>query len=68
MTPAEITVKINVARREMEYWQNLLRDKSCKDCKHFQRHVCDLAGGQIPPDNVQKVGCDSWAWDCIPFS
>lgn len=67
MSRAVIEVRINIARREMEYWQNLLRDKSCNDCEHFQQDVCKLAGGQRPPPDVQKVGCDSWSWDEIPF-
>ena len=67
MTPAEIQVKINIAQREADYWRNLLRDKSCKDCKHFPSGGCELAGGIKPPAEVQKVGCDSWKWDSIPF-
>lgn len=67
MTPAEIHVKINVARREMEYWQKLLLSKSCHDCTHFQARGCLLANGQTPPKEVQAKGCDSWDWDNIPF-
>jgi hypothetical protein len=67
MKTAEIQVKINIARREMEYWQGLLKTKSCRDCENFQQNGCALAGGLRPPAEVEKVGCDSWSWDCIPF-
>ncbi len=67
MTPAEIQVKANLARREMDYWQNLLQHKSCNDCTHFQQGGCQLANGQKPPEEVKSKGCDSWGWDSIPF-
>lgn len=67
MSRAYIEVRINIARREVEYWQNLLRDKSCTDCVQFQNSSCKLANGITPPPEVQKVGCDSWDWDQIPF-
>lgn len=67
MSAAYIQVRINIARREVEYWQNLLRDKSCKDCEHYQEFGCKLAEGVRPPPEVEKVGCASWEWDCIPF-
>lgn len=67
MTIALIQVRINIARREMEYWQNILRDKLCEDCENFQHNGCKLAGGIAPPPEVQKVGCDSWVYDEIPF-
>jgi len=67
MSRALIEVRINIARREVEYWQNLLRNKSCLDCENFEGNACKLAGGVTPPPDVQKVGCDSWEWDCIPF-
>lgn len=67
MTPAEIQVKINIARREMEYWQNVLRDKSCEDCRQWQHRGCGMAGGAEPPPEIVKVGCDAWSWDEIPF-
>lgn len=67
MSPLEINVKINIARREMEFWQGILRDKSCKDCINFPEGVCKLAGGQVPPPDVQKVGCPAWEYDEIPF-
>lgn len=67
MSTALIQVRINIASRELEYWRNLLRDKSCNDCENFQDGGCKLANGQRPPPEVQKVGCDSWEWDEIPF-
>lgn len=67
MKPIEIEVKIACARREMEHWQGILRDKSCQGCIHFQHPGCRLAGGIMPPAEVQKVGCPSWEYDGIPF-
>ena len=67
MSRAYIEVRINIARREVEYWQNLLRDKSCNDCIHFQERGCKLANGMTPPAEVIAKGCDSWDWDTIPF-
>ncbi len=67
MSRALIEVRINLARREMEYWQKVLREKSCEDCEHFFAKGCKLAGGVRPPPEVEKVGCDSWSWDEIPF-
>lgn len=67
MKPAEIQVKVMCARREMEYWQNILAKKSCGDCAHFEARTCRLAGGIAPPPEVQKTGCPEWTWDNIPF-
>ena len=67
MSRAVIEVRINIARREMEYWQNLLRNKSCNDCENFEGNGCKLANGITPPPEVVKTGCDSWSWDSIPF-
>jgi hypothetical protein len=66
MRPVEIQVKINVARREMEFWQNLLQRKSCNDCENFQQGQCTQFNATPPPE-VQQVGCDEWSWDNIPF-
>lgn len=66
MTTAEIQVKINIARREMEFWQGILKDKSCKTCEHYAVSQCDKFNAQ-PPADVVKVGCDEWSWDTIPF-
>ena len=67
MSRAYVEVRLNIARRELEYWQNLIRDKSCNDCTQFRQNGCALAGGVRPPPEVEKVGCDSWDWDEIPF-
>lgn len=67
MSPAEIQIRINLARREMEHWQGILRDKACTNCKEWQHRGCGLAGGVEPPAEVVKAGCDSWAWDLLPF-
>lgn len=67
MKPVEIEVKINIARREMEYWQGILARKGCRDCQNFQAGGCELAEGQTPPPEVQAKGCPEWNWDCIPF-
>lgn len=66
MKPVEIQVKISIARREMEYWQDVLKTKSCKDCLSFQQGQCTQYNAAPPPE-VQQVGCDSWNWDEIPF-
>ena len=67
MSTAYIHLRINIARRELESWQKLLRDKSCNDCEHYQGYACNLANGVRPPPEVEKVGCDSWEWDGVPF-
>lgn len=66
MRPAEIQVKINVARREMEYWQERLANKSCMGCENYQQFLC-IKYQAAPPPEVLKTGCDEWSWDCIPF-
>lgn len=67
MSNAYIEVRINIARREMEYWQKLAKNKSCNDCKNFEARGCKLANGVTPPPEVISKGCDSWDWDQIPF-
>jgi len=67
LSRAYIEIRINIARREMEYWQNLLAKKSCNDCENYLTGGCALANGQRPPPEVIKTGCDSWSWDTIPF-
>ncbi len=67
MTPAEIQVKINLARREMAFWQEILERKGYNDCKQWKQPGCNLAGEIVPPAEVVKVGCPEWAWDQIPF-
>ncbi len=67
MTPAEIQVRINIARREMNMWQEILQKKSCNDCRQWQHRGCGLAAGMEPPAEVVKTGCPEWTWDEIPF-
>jgi len=67
MRPVEIQVKISIARREMEYWQGVLSDRSCKECEHgLSSNWCSKHEAS-PPKEVQASGCDDWAWNCIPF-
>ena len=40
--------------------------KSCQSCMHWSRG-CKLAGGQMPPEDIQKAGCQSWNWDGVVF-
>jgi hypothetical protein len=40
--------------------------KSCLSCLHWARG-CKLARGQMPPEQVQKEGCQSWDWDGVVF-
>lgn len=40
--------------------------KSCRSCLHWA-NGCKLARGQMPPEQVQKVGCPSWDWDGVVF-
>lgn len=67
MRPAEIQVKINIAQREADWWRNLLKNKGCADCIHYQGNACDLTDGLTPPPDVLKTGCPEWNWDEIPF-
>lgn len=68
MKQAEIAVKINVLRRELQWNEDLLKNKSCGDCLHFENGRCMISDGhQVPPPDVQATGCQAWEWDCIPF-
>ncbi len=67
MTRTEIEVKLSVARREVQFWQEILARKGCKDCTHWQQPGCALAGGAVPPLDVIEEGCPSWVWDGVPF-
>lgn len=66
MSPAEIQVKINIARREMEFWQGILADKRCGNCTQFDGHRCSKYDAE-PPSGVKEPGCDDWSWDQIPL-
>lgn len=66
MSPAEIQVKINVARREMEFWQGVLADKRCGNCEHYDFGMCTKYDA-APPEADKQPGCDEWVWEQIPF-
>ena len=66
MRVVEIEVKIGLARREMEYWQGILKNKVCGECQNFQRGNC-LKFNARPPGGDKEPGCDEWSWDEIPF-
>jgi hypothetical protein len=40
--------------------------KECRNCLHW-KSGCKLAGGQTPPEHVQKAGCGEWEFDGCPF-
>lgn len=68
MKPVEIKMKISLAEREAALWREILRKKSCLDCLYYGNGLgCRLANDAEPPEEVKKVGCDSWEWDEIPF-
>ena len=52
MKPAEIEVKINLARREMELWQGILADKRCSNCTEWGdvQQVSSQAAGRSQGD------------------
>ncbi len=66
MKVVEIEVKIGLARREMEYWQGILKNKVCGECLNFQQGNC-LKFNARPPGGDKEPGCDEWSWDEIPF-
>lgn len=69
MKPIEIQMRIRTLQAEINDWKKILAEKSCEDCANRQpNHGCTLAGGAVPPVEVQKVGCPAWRWDGIPFS
>lgn len=66
MRPAEIEVKINLARREMEFWQGVLADKRCGNCIQLVDGMCSKYQA-IPPAGLKEPACEDWSWDSIPF-
>jgi hypothetical protein len=66
MRTVEIQVKINLARREMEYWQDILKNKKCGDCVNYVQGICHIYQA-MPPGGLKEPGCDEWQWDDIPF-
>lgn len=67
MSPADIQVKINIAQKEADFWRGILARKACKNCSNWQSPGCELAGGEVPPEDIVKAGCDAWLHDGIPF-
>ena len=41
-------------------------NKDCITCAHFN-NGCNLAGGAMPPEDVQEKGCSSYVNNSIPF-
>lgn len=39
---------------------------SCGSCQRFEDGQCREFGA-VPPVEVQRVGCDSWLFDGVPF-
>lgn len=66
MRTAEIEVKINIARREMQFWQGILADKRCGNCTNMDGGWCRKYDA-APPEGMKQPGCDEWSWDQIPF-
>lgn len=71
MKPVEIEVKVNIIKKELAYWEGVLKDRRCATCENYAYQgaagsVCNLAGIAPPPD-VLKTGCPEWAYDEIPF-
>ena len=68
MTPAEIEVKITLLTKELAFWQHVSKDRRCNKCANWDGSGCKLAGGLVPPDEVQRNGCPAWVWDDVPFN
>lgn len=71
MKPVEIEVKVNIIKKELAYWESVLKDRRCVTCLNYSRpmgkqSVCKLAG-ITPPPEVLKTGCPEWDYDEIPF-
>lgn len=67
MTIDQIKQLIARAKSEANFWSSVLAGKSCQSCKHYQRYGCDLAEGEMPPQEVLHVGCGSYEYDEVPF-
>jgi len=66
MRTAEIEIKINIARREMQFWQGVLADRRCGNCTEYAQGICHKYQA-MPPAGDKQPGCDDWDWDQIPF-
>lgn len=71
--------KIDAVKKEkllecVNYIRNFIEElpsqNSCASCLQWNDETkgCKVSGGQTPPEDVQKNGCQSWVvWDEIPF-
>lgn len=39
---------------------------TCRSCSSWSNERC-VRYQAVPPKDVQQVGCESWAWDGVPF-
>lgn len=67
LTEQKIRERIAFHEIECRTLREILAQKSCKTCEHFDGLACKLAGGAIPPFDVQRIGCPSWTYEHIPF-
>ena len=55
----------------IEFNQNRLSGlpkMQCLNCMYSMTQLrCKQAGGIVPPPEVQKIGCELWLFDEIPF-
>lgn len=47
-------------------YQNRLRAMSCGNCDHWGAGRCGK-WNVTPPSDVQKIGCEDYVYDQIPF-
>ena len=72
ITKPELRAMLALHRNLLKQLENIeATDVNCRRCIHGGEAVRgrDLCGKwkTTPPEDVQKVGCDDWEWDCIPF-
>jgi hypothetical protein len=67
MSLAEVQVRRDAAKKDLERWQRVLDKKACDSCIHWTGHGCKASGGAVPPAEVQRTGCQAWRYDLIPF-
>ena len=63
--------KIQFNNRRIELMQELTElltvTVRCDTCEHSgNKNICNLFD-EIPPDDIRKIGCDSWEYSGIPF-
>jgi hypothetical protein len=68
MKPAEIEIKVALARKEMQYWQEILNDRRCGNCMQYNPSsgMCGKYEA-VPPEGAKQPGCEDWEYDEIPF-